>query len=75
MNDLVRRAYRFEDKEAARDVFTRLTGLFRNLNYAPRESDDYSEHRTRIRELADRYGGPSVSRISEPPPASGERSG
>nr|WP_293093816.1 hypothetical protein [Okeania sp. SIO2F4] len=32
--ELVNSQYKFKDKQAARDYFTRLTGLFKNLNYA-----------------------------------------
>jgi V/A-type H+-transporting ATPase subunit A len=38
---LIGRDYYFKNKEQARDYFTRLTGLVKNLNYAPSESDDY----------------------------------
>ena len=31
----------FDDKKAARDFFTRLTGLFRNLNYSREGTPDY----------------------------------
>ncbi len=34
------RPYSFEDKEAARQHFTRMTGLFKDLNYAAPGSDD-----------------------------------
>ena len=37
---LVTRDYDFADKAAARDYFTRLTGLFKNLNYAREDSPD-----------------------------------
>ncbi len=41
VHDLVTRPYGFETKEAARDYFTRLTGLFKNFNYAAPDSPDY----------------------------------
>ena len=35
------RSYAFEDKAAAREHFTKMTGLFKNLNYAaPRSKDE-----------------------------------
>ncbi|MGK7911526.1 MAG: V-type ATP synthase subunit A [Synechococcus sp.] len=40
--DLVNRQYTLEDKSEIRDFFTRLTGLFKNLNYAA----DPSQQRT-----------------------------
>jgi V/A-type H+-transporting ATPase subunit A len=39
---LVKRRYRFTDKEKARNYFTELTGVFRNLNYTSRGSPDYA---------------------------------
>lgn len=33
--------YQFADKEAGRAFFTRITGLFKNLNYAPANSPDF----------------------------------
>jgi V/A-type H+-transporting ATPase subunit A len=35
------RSYAFKDKTAARDYFTKLTGLYKNLNYAAAGSNDY----------------------------------
>jgi V/A-type H+-transporting ATPase subunit A len=53
VHDLVSREYRFADKEAARHYFTRLTGLFKNLNYAREDSPDHASYLQQIRELAD----------------------
>jgi V/A-type H+-transporting ATPase subunit A len=38
---LVIRDYAFTDKAAVREYFTRLTGLFKNFNYAETESPEY----------------------------------
>jgi V/A-type H+-transporting ATPase subunit A len=38
---LVTRGYAFADKTAVREYFTRLTGLFKNFNYAETESPEY----------------------------------
>jgi V/A-type H+-transporting ATPase subunit A len=40
---LINREYYFRDKETVRAYFTRLTGLFRNLNYAPYDSEEYAD--------------------------------
>lgn len=50
--DLVERDYRFADKEKARDYFTRLTGLFKNLNYSEYESREYERFLGEIHGLA-----------------------
>ena len=46
--DLVYRAtqagYEFADKDTAREFFTRLSGLFKNLNYAREDSPDYEKY-------------------------------
>ena len=39
----VTRAYGFTDKQQARDYFTRLTGLFKNFNYAAPDSPDHAD--------------------------------
>jgi len=50
--ELVTRGYRFADKEAARSYFTRLTGLFKNFNYAAPSSPDYDRLWKEIDQLA-----------------------
>ena len=56
---LAKRAYRFNDKEAARGYFTELTGLFRNLNYTPRASPDYALLLQRIDQLIESVPAPT----------------
>jgi V/A-type H+-transporting ATPase subunit A len=50
--DLVTRGYGFEDKEPVRDYFTKLTGLFKNFNYAAPDSPDYDALWKQIDDLA-----------------------
>ena len=52
---LVERDYHFADKEQARDYFTRLTSLFKNLNYSESESDDYNRFLAEIVALETKY--------------------
>ena len=40
--------YAFEDKAQARDFFTRLTGLFKNFNYAAEGSSEYIQLQAEI---------------------------
>lgn len=49
--DTVTRPYDFRDKDAARTFFTRLTGLWKNLNYAASKSPDYERYIKEIDEL------------------------
>ncbi len=50
---LVHQESQFADKEAARDYFTRLTGLFKNLNYTRRDSPGFAEFEEQIQTLAE----------------------
>lgn len=73
---LVDRDYRFEEREQARDVFTRLAGLYRNWNYSPRDSVQYTRYREELEALADQHvqGAPATAPHAAPadPSAAGE---
>ena len=49
---LVTRDYKFQDKSAARDYFTQLTGLFKNFNYAAEDAPAYEDLLQRIDALS-----------------------
>ena len=49
---IVKQDYAFAEKEEARDFFTRLTGLFKNFNYAAPDAPDYEALLAQIDELA-----------------------
>lgn len=51
LKSIVDRTYHFEDKEKARDFFTKVTSLYKNLNYSPRESTEYQDYKNKIDEL------------------------
>ena len=51
--DLVTRSYNFTTREEVRDYFTRLTGLFKNFNYAAVNSPDYGRLISSIDKLAE----------------------
>jgi hypothetical protein len=51
----VGRPHHFEDKDQAREFFTTLTGLYKNLNYSPADSDEYRKYLTEIEKL-ERHG-------------------
>ncbi|AFY70876.1 H+transporting two-sector ATPase alpha/beta subunit central region [Thalassoporum mexicanum PCC 7367] len=40
----------FDSKEAVRECFVQLTGLFKNLNYSPLNSSQYEEYRQKIQQ-------------------------
>ncbi len=48
---LISNRYKFSDQDQARDYFTRLTGLYKNLNYAPYNSKEYAELVAKIEAL------------------------
>ncbi len=50
---LTTRPYSFADKAAVRDYFTRLTGLFKNWNYAEGDSAEYKRLLQEIHALAE----------------------
>jgi V/A-type H+-transporting ATPase subunit A len=45
------RSYGFKDKASARDYFTKLTGLYKNLNYAAMGSNDFQRIAKSIEDL------------------------
>ena len=47
--------YRFDDKESARQMFTKITGLFKNLNYSSEASSEYERYSREIEELAQKF--------------------
>ncbi|MEM9557520.1 MAG: V-type ATP synthase subunit A [Acidobacteriota bacterium] len=55
LRELVGMTYTFESTAEAREIFTRLTGLYKNLNFTPRESPRYVDYQTEIRELASSF--------------------
>jgi V/A-type H+-transporting ATPase subunit A len=58
---LIQRDYPFQGKDEARSFFTQLTGLLKNLNYAPRDSQDYTAYRSQIDELVHTLGRAPVA--------------
>ncbi|MEQ8765671.1 MAG: V-type ATP synthase subunit A [Planctomycetota bacterium] len=56
LTELIEREFRFEDKDQARELFTRLTGLLKNLNYA---KSDSPEHEELVREIDSLVSGVS----------------
>ena len=56
VRSLVQRDYPFKDKEEARAFFTRLTGLVKNLNYAPSGSPEHAARLVEIEEQVETLG-------------------
>jgi len=61
---LIDREYQFSSNNDVRDYFTRLTGLFKNLNYAPMGSAEYNKYVSQIDALEQAaYAGQPVSAL------------
>jgi len=61
LRGLVQRDYPFADKDEARQFFTQLTGLFKNLNYTARNDPAYAGYLAQIEALVKTLGRPSGS--------------
>jgi len=48
---IIDKDYAMDDKQVVREFFTRLTGLFKNLNYTREDSPDYQRYLGEIRSL------------------------
>jgi V/A-type H+-transporting ATPase subunit A len=48
---IIGRNYQFSDKEEVREFFTKLTGLYKNLNYSPENSHEFTRYQQEIETL------------------------
>ncbi|MGZ4998745.1 MAG: V-type ATP synthase subunit A [Methylomonas sp.] len=55
LKKLVTAEFRFQDRNEARDFFTKLTGLYKNWNYSRPDSPDYERYGSEIEQLAGQY--------------------
>ncbi|GAK51301.1 putative V-type sodium ATPase, catalytic A subunit [Candidatus Moduliflexus flocculans] len=51
LRGLIQREFTFTEKEQVRDFFTRLTGVYKNFNYSPFNSQEYSRYMKEIKDL------------------------
>jgi V/A-type H+-transporting ATPase subunit A len=51
VRSIVDRELGFEEKEKVREFFTRLTGLYKNLNYCSKDAPQHADYRRQIDEL------------------------
>jgi V/A-type H+-transporting ATPase subunit A len=51
VKELIDAEYDFRDRDAAREFFTRITGLYKNWNYSAPDSPDYGRYLGEIRGL------------------------
>ena len=52
---LIRQDYDFTDKNIARNFFVKLTGLFKNFNYAHMDSSEYKDYLKKVENLRNQY--------------------
>lgn len=50
--DIIAKEFEFTEKEEARNFFVKLTGLLKNLNYTPLNSDNYIRYYNNVLQLA-----------------------
>ena len=55
LKSLISRNYDFKEKDDARGFFTKLTGLYKNLNYSRSDTPEYGRYRQEIEDLAAKY--------------------
>ena len=65
LKELIDTNYDFDDRDSARDVFTRFTNLYKNWNYTPQDSPDYQRYRDEIAELANQHKAYTEMRSAE----------
>ncbi len=53
MKEIIEAEYAIDDRDEARDFFTRLISLYKNLNYSPDDTAEYDRYLREIRELVD----------------------
>ncbi|HRZ86490.1 MAG TPA: V-type ATP synthase subunit A [bacterium] len=51
LKEIIHHEYTFHTKDEVREFFTRVTGLYKNLNYSPLKSPDYAKYKKEIEEL------------------------
>ncbi|MGH8066372.1 MAG: V-type ATP synthase subunit A [Candidatus Entotheonellia bacterium] len=56
VHGLMQRDYPFKDKDEVHRFFTQLTGLLKNLNYTPRDSEEYTGYLAQIDDLVKTLG-------------------
>ena len=56
LKGLILRDYEFSDKEQVREFFTKLTSLYKNLNYAREDSPEYTRYEQEIQTLVGSVG-------------------
>jgi len=65
LKELIDTNYDFDDRDSARDVFTRFTNLYKNWNYTAQDSPDYQRYRDEIAELANKHKAYTEMRSAE----------
>lgn len=64
LKSIIDNNYRFQDRDAARHFFTRLTSLYKNWNYSPPGSAEFERYRQEIVSLVEQSEGRPERRAS-----------
>jgi len=70
VRSLIQRDYPFKDKEEARQFFTKLSALFKNLNYSASNTEEYKSYRSQVDELVKTLGRTAAAPATEAVPES-----
>jgi V/A-type H+-transporting ATPase subunit A len=65
LKSIIDNNYDFTDRDVARNFFTRLTSLYKNWNYAPANSNDYTRYRDEMTALIEQHRGQVERRSAE----------
>jgi V/A-type H+-transporting ATPase subunit A len=55
MKKLIIQDYEFKDKDECQELFTKITGLYKNFNYSPIDAPAYKNYKQEITALSDKY--------------------
>lgn len=55
IKNIIDKEYNFKDKDEVRSFFTKLIGLYKNLNYSAKESNEFRKYSKEINELIEKY--------------------
>ena len=53
VKEIIEAEYAIDDRDEARDFFTHLISRYKNLNYSPDDSAEYTRYLKEVRELVD----------------------
>lgn len=65
LKKLVTQNYKFKDKDECREFFTKITGMYKNFNYSPKDTPAYKTYIHEITTIANKYLAVSARRLQD----------